>query len=408
LFFYISKKMNRCNFSTSNFSKRVEGLDDIHITNPLTDRRLLVYNNTRGTYDDTTTVSSDTTMASNSTYKIPDEFAVKGYVASYHTLADEPTGFATRATSTLAFTNGSRTLSIQPTGGPNFDYYISGVKFTSTGATRVITAVLGLHYVYFDGATLTSTTTWSIAILRDYCYVAAVYWDTTGVEHIYLGDERHGLGMSWEEHYYLHVSLGTQFISGLSLSGLETEQDGSLASHCTVQTDLGQILDEDIINDIPVKVKGVDLYYIFYKTGASGDWSFTANTAPILNAPAGRVYWNEFTGGAWQLTEGGISRFILSHIFCTNDYTAIRKTIVVMGEAQYTGVVAARSGAATELNSLILANMPFEEFLAVGTLLYQTGAYANIYKARLRDTITGTEEYVDWRQKTRPSTTSLT
>jgi len=67
----------------------------------------------------------------------------------------EPSGFPNQTDSTMTFTDGTRTFSIQPV-GDDFYYYIAGEKFTSTGDTVVIDNTEGIHVIYYDGATLTA------------------------------------------------------------------------------------------------------------------------------------------------------------------------------------------------------------------------------------------------------------
>lgn len=393
--------MNYRNTSTSNFSKRVEGLDDVYIAAPATDKRLLVFDLPTGVYNDTRTISHDGTFVSNSDLNIPTEKAIKSYIDAITLTEQEPTGFAqiSRTGSTLSFTDGTLTLAINPTGA-SFDYWIKGIKISSTGASKVIANTEGLHYIYFNGATLSETTTFSVALIKDYAYVAAVYWDVSAAKHLYLGDERHDM-MEWQTHWAMHNTIGTRYLSGLGLSNLSTDQDGSLNIHAEIGVANGSIIDEDLQHDISAKVKSTYNYFIYYMTGGSADWNApSSDTAPILSAaPAGRLYYNQYVGAAWQLTQVGNLQFALYHILATNDYSATRSIISIMGQNTYNSIIAARDGAAVEVNSLITSGLPMEEMVFLGTLIYQTSdAYANSWKARLRQFDTGID-YVDWRER---------
>jgi hypothetical protein len=68
----------------------------------------------------------------------------------------DPTGFPNRTDSTISFTDGDLTFSIQPVSG-TFDYYIDGVLFTSSGDTIIIDDTEGVHFIYYNGDALTDS-----------------------------------------------------------------------------------------------------------------------------------------------------------------------------------------------------------------------------------------------------------
>lgn len=389
--------MNTIKLSTSNFSSRLENLDDVDVRDPATDKRVLVYNNTEGFYKDDTKVSTDVALTANSDYLLPTQKAVKTYIGAIAGTTHEPTGFsaANRAASTLSFDNITRTFTI----GGVFTYNINYVPYNSTGATKIISNLEGIHYIYFDGATLSETTVFGPEIFRDYCYVASIYWDATTPAHIYLGDERHEF-MPWQEHWLHHNTVGTMYMTGLTLETFVIG-DGSLDAHAEFGVSAGSIIDEDLTTTITAKVAGTYIYHVYHKLGAAGNWrAGAAVLAPILIGGTGLMQWNEYTGGAWQLTEVVSGRYALVHIFATNDYSATRSIIAVMGQATYINLPQAREGAATEANTLSTTQLPMEEMLLIGTIIYQTAiAYTNLWKSRVVQNDLGTN-YVDWRVKT--------
>lgn len=356
--------------NTKNFSNRLAHIDDVYISS-LSDGDGFIY---------------DSTVKKYVNRRLKDQAEVTGFDST------------NRSICTMTFTDGTRTFSIQPT-GTSFSYWISGQKYTTTGDTKQITDVEGMHYLYYDANTLTETTTFSIALLKDYAYCAFVYWDTSTSKHLILGDERHDF-MPYHNHFLIHSTYGTQFNSGLALSGLSTEQDGSLNAHAEIGVEAGSIIDEDLTHSITAKTKSSYNYYIFYKTGAGGDWNApSSDTAPVLTTGTGRLAYNQWTGATWQLTEVGNAKFALYHIVATNSYTADRSVISIMGETEYNDIISARTGASDEVNTIITAGLPFEEFIFLGTVLYQTSdAYGNSWKSRLRDVDTGVS-YIDWRQR---------
>lgn len=312
-------------------------------------------------------------------------------------ITDEPTGFPNRTDSVLSFVNGTRTFTIAPA-VTDFDFYVKGVKYTkNAGVDKIITDVEGLHYLYFDAAgDLQVTVTESDALYLDFAFVAIISWDSTNTVQIYLGDERHGLTMDGATHLHLHESIGTIFENGLALDSILADQDGSLDTHAQCGVEIGEIDDEDLHHDIAAEVAPANIP-VYYKLGAAGDWrKIAADNFPVETTGTGRLAWNEFTGGAWQQTEVTDNRYTLSHIAATNDPDV--PLIVIMGQSDYATLNAARNGAEDELNTLVLAGLPFKEFKFIGTIIFQTkDTYANTVKARIRSTNEG-DDYVDWRQ----------
>ena len=319
------------------------------------------------------------------------------------TIQEEPTGFPIDPTtgeinvgaSTITFTDGTRTFEIAPTGA-SFDIYIQGKRYDLTTENVVIPDVEGVHYIYFDDtATLQSTQVWDNEIFYSYVYVGAVYWDATNNLGIYVGDERHGVKMDGHTHALLHSTQGTKFQSGCALNTITTEQAGSANSHAQFGVDTGSIVDEDLWHSLAAVLSTTGLP-IYYKLGAAGDWRRTTNAGysfAVGGTPLPQ--WNEWTGATWQLTEVTNNRYLLVHVFATNDPT--NEYIAVPGQAEYLSKNAAQTGANVEVANLVTAGMPFQEFIPVGSVIFQgSTAYTNTPQARIRETDLG-GDYVDWR-----------
>lgn len=322
-------------------------------------------------------------------------------------------GFATRGTSTITFTDGTRTLSIQPT-ATDFEYWFEGEKFTTTGDTVVITDVDGVHYVYYDGDTLTSTANPTAGqadtIIRTKTLVSVVYWNTTDLnEGIYVGDERHGMSMSPDTHAYLHYINGLAYLSGLALNTIAADENGNLDAHAQFGVDAGAVSDEDLYVSISAVTSTTGLP-IYYMLGSGPRWyrytnaGFSVRTSDGTSAT--RLAYNQFTGGAWQLTEVPSGDFVLCHVFATTEKD--NPMIAIMGQETYSTIVAARAGADAEINELVLNDILFPESRPIGTLIFQTNlSYTNAVNARIRTTSDG-DDYVDWRDEAISRTTVST
>lgn len=314
----------------------------------------------------------------------------------------EPTGFPDLTASSVSFDEGTRTFTINPTGS-EFDFFIKGTQYRISSSDVVgvnkltISDVEGLHYIYHDGEDLLETTTWNNNLLSDYALIAFVHWDATNSKQIYFAEERHSLTMDWATHVYLHNSRGTALETGGELGSLLVDQSGALDSHAQFANAITSFYDEDLRHSHTARgsTENIPVYYRF---GADVDLIWRMNESasfPVLSTGTGRAAWNELSGGNWQLTEVGNNQFVLAHVFAYNDLT--RKFGIVMGQAVYNTISAARLGAGDEINNIILEGAPVQEIVFLGTLIFQTAdAYGNTPKSRIRSTDTG-DDYIDLR-----------
>lgn len=132
-------------------------------------------------------------------------------------ITNEPTGFINRTDSIVSFSDSSQVLIIEPVS--SYDYYIHGVKHTISTTKSKSLITQGMNHFYIDSdENLQVTTSFDRDILlRNNAYIAAVYWDATSSQHIYIGDERHGITWDWNLHYYMHTTVGTRYKSGLDI-----------------------------------------------------------------------------------------------------------------------------------------------------------------------------------------------
>lgn len=137
-----------------------------------------------------------------------------------HTDISEPTGFVNRTDSNISFNEGTEEFTIAPV-IDEYEYYIKGVKYTISSSKSLSIAGGGINYFYLDTSeNLNVTQVWDVAILRDYAYITAIYWDVTNTKNVYFGDERHGITWDWNHHAYVHLTEGTKYQTGLGLSGV--------------------------------------------------------------------------------------------------------------------------------------------------------------------------------------------
>jgi hypothetical protein len=307
----------------------------------------------------------------------------------------EPTGFFSRTTSALSFDNGTRNFSITPTGA-TFDVWVKGVKYTKTGAQTIqIPALSGNHFIYFDATgALATTQAAGPELFIDNALVSIIYWNTDTNTRTYFAEERHGMQMDGATHSYLHTVFGAQFISGLALQGFSVDGDGSLNAHAQFTSDSGTIKDEDITINISAQTQIPVLFRQgqLWRKKAADAFPFIYSGTAGYTGTSGRIPYNQFTGGAWQLTEIANNAFVLVHLFGTNDIE--NPVVAIQGTATYGNITAARLGASSEITSL--SGLPFAEFVALGSVVLESAnAFTNTPKAIVRS-VDGTD-YVDFR-----------
>jgi hypothetical protein len=306
----------------------------------------------------------------------------------------EPTGFINRTDSTISFVDGTRIFTIAPV-STSFSFYIKGEKFTKTTAQSItIPNLTGTHYIYFNtSGALETTQVPSADIFEIDAIIAFVYWNNETNLSTLFGEERHGITMDGATHSYLHTILGARYLSGLALQNF-TIGSGNNNADAQFTSDEGSIRDEDILHTIPAQTQIPILYRQgqYWRRKVADAYPLIYSGSAGYTGANGRPAYNQYTGGAWQLTEMTNTDFILVHFFGTNDVN--NKVIGVVGTQQYASRSAARTGANSEISKL--QDLPFTEFVPIGTVIFQSNNYTNAVKARVVTTDLG-QNYVDFR-----------
>ena len=312
---------------------------------------------------------------------------------------NEPTGFENRTDSVISFDNGTRTFSISPA-ATSYTYWQDGEKFTITSATTVqIENTTGIAWIYFDSENLVATSniteTQIDTLFKRKATVISIYWNTATSTSVYLGEERHGIQMDGQTHEHLHHSFGTIIRSGVGLNTITADASGATDNHAQFGTATGEAADEDIELSVTANASTTGLT-LYYKNGSTSAWVTTTNAGfSIATTGTGRMAYNQNSGGTWSLTEVTNNRFALCHVFVSTEIN--NNMIAVIGENEYTTLNNARSGATTEINTLLTGDLPGLEIRAVGTVIFQTSnAYGNAVKSRIRSTGSG-DDWIDFR-----------
>ena len=88
-------------------------------------------------------------------------------------------------------------------------------------------------------------TAFNTSLFSSVAYCAYVLWDENDNKAITFGEERHSIILDSATHSNLHLSRGTQLVSGAAI-GFTTTGDGTLAADAQVSISDAVVLDEDI------------------------------------------------------------------------------------------------------------------------------------------------------------------
>ncbi len=299
------------------------------------------------------------------------------------------------ANTALDFDEGTRTFTL--TVSDDVTYWIKGRMYAlASGADPSIQIpdTEGEYFIYLDeNGDLNYTTTWTSALLLEgSAYITDVYWDATNNEYLFMLDERHKF-MPPSVHVYIHRRFSAYIESGFGLGGITVNGNGGSDSHATLSVASGEIIDEDRSHSFAGATSPAQIP-VFYLSGATPVLRrFSATNAPVVKG-TNRAYYNQFTAGAWTLTEVAQGDFVFSWLVATNDPE--QPIVAIMGQTDYSTKNNARDGAPGEISSIILL-LPFEEVTFIGGVLYQSSTvYTNTWAARIVD-VDGAD-YFDVRQ----------
>lgn len=253
------------------------------------------------------------------------------------TLSQDVTGFLDRTSSTIAFDNSTRVLTVAPTGS-NFTVYYRGKPLVLTNKTITIANSSGGRYIGINPSSgnledLGATPNFSSSIL-----VAYIYWNVSDQSASFVSDERHGVSRDTTWHKHQHDHVGAIWKSGGDVSYTVNNTN-------TVQIAFTSpliISDEDIDHTITHASPAVAQYEqtllnaanlpILYLSGTS--YRQTAATTVPWYPSTTRAYYNQISGGSGSLVVAASNDLYLVYwIIATNDTKYPVK--LVMGRGTY-------------------------------------------------------------------------
>lgn len=281
--------------------------------------------------------------------------------------AKERSGFARADFSSLSYNSSTRQITLNVTSP--FNVYVMGEPFKiSTSITSSAHPnTTGVYFFYFDstGTPQFSSSHWDIMTTAP---IAFVYYNAT-LNYGILFDERHGISMSSSTHKYLHFKEGAGIRYGFDISGYVLYSSNNNDKKYQLSSGLFYDEDYDIVHTQPISPTG---YSVFYRTGASGEWTWKAEqNFPFLYGA--NPYYNYYNGTSWVLQPITTNNTWWNiYVVVTNSVDSKFKTFNLIGQQTYTTLSSALAESILNFN---FGNIPFQEIAPIYMLTYRRGAY---------------------------------
>lgn len=267
---------------------------------------------------------------------------------------------------TRSYSSTTRQPTLTPTGS-SFHAWMYGTKveFTTAQTLPAHPNVTGLYYYYLDAdlAFKYSTTIWNL--LSVVPCVIIIYDATKGVGKMY--HELHTTEMTGLEHEEQHTTIGTKIVDGGAiLSGYTFNVDSDAA--VTFAASACTLWDEDIRHLI-AQLNDNGPYEIWYRSGASGAWTWDDPAAKPYKIGSTYITYNKLVSTTWQQVEatgGGLGSYVNIYVIpvpCDNG----PQWMFVQGQNEFATQAAAE---AESWKSLALDGFPVQEFVSVRRVTY--------------------------------------
>jgi len=305
----------------------------------------------------------------------------------------------------ITWDNANRRVKIEPTTGSDFYYYEKGIKYITGPDSLQISDVEGVHFIHFDGDQMTEivnpTNDETIHIYENHASICKIYWSVSAAQAIYIGNQRHTIKSPPRFIAYTYDTDGCRISDGCALTSIISDGNGSLDSHAQFGVASGSLWNQDIKTSTStiVSTAGLDAYY---KTGVDGNWLLSRTTFPLITTGTGRMAYNQYAGGAWQLTEAVNNSYVLMHVIASNniDTGTGEEYAVILGQNNYTTLTSAQAAAEQEAFDILYGQIPVKDVALIGTVIFNTAdVLTNSVNAKIIATSDG-DDYIDLRFST--------
>ena len=283
----------------------------------------------------------------------------------------------------LDFDETTRIITLDPVGSSYRVYYKGGKKIdVSLQQADTVADADGLTFFYYD-----DTGTWtkdsSVWEFGEDAPAALVLYDSVNNKGI-CWYELHGISMDADTHERLHTIDGTQVNPRDCILGSYTLQPASPTdSDFQFSFTSGTVVDEDIRRTHAAYT--TTSYTVVYKDGAAGAWRISdGNTVPIIEGGS-YAYWNELSGGVWQLTAATNGDYLVYWAFKTTATKTKYQQVFVPDQQKYSTLTEAQEASISNLDAetfLIVENAPLYK------IIYRCGAsYGTTGKVRPEEVV---------------------
>lgn len=278
------------------------------------------------------------------------------YVSSNSDIAHtNPTGFPNRTDSTITYDSGTRTISVSPV-GDDFNYWINGKEYTQASTISQSHAdITGGYFLYKDSNdnTVLDTSPWDI--IASTVPMTFIYYNSD-LSDAFVFEERHGSDRNLQAHKEFHFNIGTYYESGLAANSYTLQPSSPTDTDNRFSITTGLISDEDIQSSIASLSAGGP-YYLFYRTGADGNWAWTTSTVPFTYGTF--IQYNEWTGSTWQLSDIANNNYSNMYVAAVPEINGAKQIITIVDQSEHANLLEAK--AATFLSDIDQGDFPFQE-----------------------------------------------
>lgn len=306
----------------------------------------------------------------------------------------------------MSIDEGTRTFSVTPS-GTKFSFYIAGKQIIKTSVQSVTWAdTQGRHFFYFDeDGVLQTTDTFTYDLVLDpSAYCSYIYWDVDAQEATLFTNQKHTDQFPARLIQTQDMVTGAEYAAGLGLTDLVVDANGSLDAHAQFGVDGGDIVDSDIITEITTKVS-TQGFGVFYKDENDDVRRIVNSGFSVLTdidagiGSTGRLIYNDWGDAVTPLKVVPNGDYVLCHVFAIQNVNQTERIIAVLGNAYYSNEPQAKTGAETEMISIIEGYSLGigGDLVPIATVIFQTNdSYTNTVKARVIAPDDG--DYIDWRR----------